>query len=167
MDLIFPKLANVEGFAPESKVWLYVADRPLAAAETARAEAALQSFAKQWTAHNQALQAAAEVFQNRILVLMVDETRAGASGCSIDTSVHFLEALGREMGLDFFERMVFFYIDADNVIRAANREEFGQKILEGIIGPQTLVLNNLADHKRALLEQLWIPFGKSWHQKLF
>ena len=109
-----PLLAHDPAFAPESRVWVYMINRPLADTEAFSAQKVLDAFAREWTAHNQALQAKAEVFQNQFVILMVDETRAGTSGCSIDKSVHFLEGLGQELGVDFFERMRFAWVEASN-----------------------------------------------------
>ncbi|GAB4489278.1 MAG: hypothetical protein OHK0019_06630 [Saprospiraceae bacterium] len=160
-----PYLAHDAAFAPESRVWIYTTNRPLTEAETSRAQQALDAFARQWTAHNQALQAKAEVFQNQFVILMVDETRAGASGCSIDKSVHFLEGLGQEIGVDFFERMRFAWVE-NGEMQFGNRAEFSSKVAEGKISEGTLVVNTLAQTKRDLEEKWLLPFGKSWHRRL-
>ena len=69
-----PKLASLSTFAPESRLWVYVCDRTLTNAESGEIQEQLNWFCKQWTAHNQQLQAAAEVFKNQFVLLMVDET---------------------------------------------------------------------------------------------
>ncbi|HCS20564.1 MAG TPA: hypothetical protein DIW47_08390 [Bacteroidetes bacterium] len=64
----------------------------------------LDQFCRSWTAHDQKLMAGGHVLHNRLLVLFVDETRAGASGCSIDASARFLRETGKELDCDFFVR---------------------------------------------------------------
>lgn len=160
-----PSLAQDSAFAPESRVWIYTTHRPLTEAEVLKAQQALDVFARQWTAHNQALKAKAEVFQNQFVILIVDETRAGASGCSIDKSVHFLEGLGQEIGVDFFERMRFAWVENGEMF-FANRAEFSSKVADGQISEETLVVNILAQTKRDLEEKWLAPFGKSWHRRL-
>jgi len=161
----FPSLAHDPAFAPESRVWIYTTNRPLTEAEVLEIQEALNVFTRQWTAHNQALQAKAEVFQNQFVILMVDETRAGASGCSIDKSVHFLEGLGQEIGVDFFERMRFAWVENEEM-KFADRAEFSSKVTDRIISEETLVVNTLSQTKRDLAEKWLVPFGKSWHRRL-
>ena len=160
-----PSLAHDPAFSPESRVWVYTANRPLTDAEVFSTQKALDAFVRQWTAHNQALLAKAEVFQNQFVVLMVDETRAGASGCSIDKSVHFLEGLGQELGVDFFERMRFAWSENGELL-FADRAEFAAHVGDGHISDETPVVNTLAQTKRELEEKWLVPFGKSWHRKL-
>jgi len=65
-------------------------DRPGSAASTA----GTGSVTISWTAHNNQLKAKGEIRYNRFLILIVDESQAGASGCSIDKSVPFYETAG-------------------------------------------------------------------------
>ena len=86
-------MTTPEQLAAASKVWMYQSSRPLSPEEQQRINVEMQAFARQWTAHNQQLKAWGGVLEDRVLVLMVDETVAGASGCSIDKSVHFMQDL--------------------------------------------------------------------------
>jgi hypothetical protein len=160
-------LSNQIEFAPESRVWVYVSNRKLNEAEAAFVQDKLNGFARQWTAHDAQLQAAAEVFDRQALVLMVDETRAGASGCSIDKSVHFLESLGNEVGADFFDRMRFGWVDDAGILHWEDRSGFEDRVKTGKISPETLVVNTLAKSKKDL-EHMWlVPFRESWHKRIF
>ena len=161
-----PILANDPTFSPESRVWVYTSNRPLTAQESLFAQKNLDAFCQQWTAHNQALLAKAEVLENQFIILMVDESQAGASGCSIDKSVHFLEQLGQEIGADFFERMRFAWVDTSGKMQFANRPEFVSLVQEGKIGADTLVADTLVQTKAQLAEKWLVPFASSWHKRL-
>jgi hypothetical protein len=162
-----PNAAQLPGFSPASRVWVYVSAQALAEAEANMAQAQLQAFAQQWTAHDRALKAHAEIFNHQIAILVVDETQAGASGCSIDKSVHFLESLGARFHTDFFERMLFFYQDIDGNIQSATRDAFAQLVQNGTIQPNTLVLNNLVKNLEELNTKWWLPYQDSWHKRIF
>ncbi len=153
-------------FSPASRVWMYVADRALTDAEAATVDAQMQVFCKQWTAHNVALKARGEVFGHRVLLLMVDESQAGASGCSIDKSVHFLEQLGHDMQIDWFNRMQFGWLDESNTLQIAPLNAFSEMVTTGLIRPDTLVLNTLVDTLEKLQTKFWLPFELSWQKKL-
>ncbi len=96
---------------------------------------------------------------------MVDETQAGASGCSIDKSVHFLENLGAQLNVNFFERMRFSWL-ADNSLHVADRDAFGAQVQNHRITNDTLVVNTLVQTKKELAEKWLLPFGQSWHRRL-
>ena len=161
-----PNLAHAQNFPPESRVWVYTCDRRLTDAETQQVQQALDAFTQDWTAHNQALRAASEVFENQCIVLMVDESRAGASGCSIDKSVHFLEQLGRQIGVDFFERMRFAWADENGGLHFATRPELTAARQSGAVTDRTPMLNTLVQSRQEILEKWLLPFGESWHRRL-
>lgn len=164
--MLTPVIAKDSTFSPDSRVWVYTADRRLTDAESHMAQKNLDAFCQQWTAHNQALLAKAEVFENQFVILMVDESQAGASGCSIDKSVHFLEQLGDAIGADFFERMRFAWIDEQGNMQFANRPEFVAFAREGRIGTETLVADTLVQTKAQLAEKWLVPLRESWHKRL-
>ncbi|MCC7506062.1 MAG: hypothetical protein IT259_12215 [Saprospiraceae bacterium] len=163
---LLPSLAFDSTLSPETRLWIFLAERPLNEPETAFARQALDSFARQWTAHNQALRAKAEVFQNQIVLLAVDESQTDASGCSIDKSVHFLEELGARMGIDFLEKMRFAWADGERW-QVCGRSEFATLIQQKRITYDTLVANTLAPTKASLQENWLVPLEKSWHKRLF
>ncbi len=164
--LTTPRLASAPHFSPDSRVWVYIAERDLSEQESAYAEQQLADFCRQWTAHNQQLLAASEVFDRQFVLLMVDETQAGASGCSIDKSVHFLENLGQSIGADLFERMRFGWIDDAGILHMNRRDEFAQLVQSGSIVTDTLVVNTLVQTKRDLEAKWLMPYGQSWHRRV-
>lgn len=164
-ETLYPTLASLAGYAPESRVWVYAANRPLTDSEAQYVHDALRDFARQWTAHNHALKAIAEVFQNRFILLMVDETQAGASGCSIDKSIHVLEALGHQLGVDLFDRMRFAWVENDT-LQFADRAGLLAAVEQAVVQPDTPMVNTLVQTKRDLQEKWLVPFAQSWHRRI-
>ena len=164
--LPYPTIMQDTTFSPASRVWMYVADRALTDAEAVEVAQQVQVFCRQWTAHNVALQARGEVFARRVLLLVVDESQAGASGCSIDKSVHFLEQLGHDMQVDWFDRMQFGWLDEHNTLQMASISALSEMVDAGLIRPDTLLLNTLADTLEKLQTKFWLPFQESWQKKL-
>jgi len=163
--MLVPALATAAGFSPESRVWVYTASRTLTDAEVQTVQSALDYFVRQWTAHDQALKAAAEVFQKQFILLMVDETQAGASGCSIDKSVHFLEDLGVRLGIDLFERMRFAWVSG-GALEFADRPRLIAEVHNAAIQDGTLMVNTLVKNKQELAQHWLVPFERSWHRRL-
>lgn len=148
-----------------ARVWVYTANRQLTDAEGAEVERRLSAFTQRWTAHARALKAFAELRHGRFVLLAVDESQAGASGCSIDASVHFLQQLGRELDVDFFERLTFF-ADAGEGFLPYSREEFELAYAEGRITPATPVVDPLVDTKATFDVGFVKPLVESWHARL-
>ena len=156
---------TVDHFPPQTRLWVYQASRPLPDAAVPEIEEKLQAFAQRWVSHNRQLKAGAQVLHNRFLLLMVDESQADASGCSIDKSVYFLKQLQAEYGVDLFNRMVFSY-QKDGQVYTVPREEFHRLYQSGAIDDETPVFDTLVDSKAAF-EQGWVkPLAQSWHKRL-
>jgi hypothetical protein len=94
-----------ENLPPDSKVWIYTADREFTVEDKAIIGDAMKQFLPQWAAHGNALFGDYSIEKNRFLILSVDESQAGASGCSIDSSVRFIKDLGAHLKIDFFNRL--------------------------------------------------------------
>jgi hypothetical protein len=153
-------------FSEHSRVWIYQSNRELTDNETSRLLDLLNKFAAEWTAHNHQLKAKAEIRYNRFIVLIVDESQAGASGCSIDKSVNFLKGLEQEFGISLFDRFNFAYREGEKVL-SAPRHEFEELLRSGKINNNTIVFNNLV-HELHQLDTNWeVPFKNSWHPQLF
>ena len=163
---VLPVITQLSQFSPSSKVWIYTAARPLTTAECSDLQQELDRFVQQWTAHNAALKAHAEVFENQLIILVVDESQAGASGCSIDKSVRFLEQIGAQLGVDLFDRMRFGWVDDSDTIHFNSKSELTALQADGTLQPHTRMLNTLAGTVHDLKENWLLPLESSWHKRI-
>ncbi len=154
-----------DSLSPESRVWIYQSSRPFTDAQLARLRPMVSQFAAQWVSHNQQLRAFGDVFHQRFIVLMVDESQAPASGCSIDTSVHFIKTVEQQFGTELFDRMRFAY-QQDSKVQIANRNEFRRLYASGSIDDETLVFDNLVNNKQDFQHRWLVPLKDSWHKKM-
>jgi len=153
-------------FSENSRVWIYQSDKKLADDVVQQIQQLLNSFTAEWTAHNNQLKAKAEIRYNRFLILIVDETQAGASGCSIDKSVNFMKRLEQEFDISLFDRFNLAYRDADEVL-SLPRHGFEELLKQGSINSNTIVYNNLVQNLSELETKWEVPFKDSWHIQLF
>ncbi len=158
-------MTNYTTLPDTSRVWIYQAQAPLSPKITQEIEVHLTKFATAWVSHNNQLHAFAKVFHNQFLVLMVDESQAGASGCSIDKSVHFMQQLEQHYQIVLFDRMTFTYKDGDT-IRSASKNEFAALYKAGTITDDTLVFDNLVKTKKDFDSQWVKPLASSWHKRM-
>lgn len=153
-------------FSPASKVWIYQSNRELTETETAKMQQVLNQFAKSWTAHNQQLKAAAQIAFNRFVILVVDESQAGASGCSIDKSVHLMKELEIEFNINLFDRFNTAYLQDDKIL-SVSREGLENLLKEGKVNNETIVFNNMVSTLADLQTSWQVPLKNSWHARVF
>lgn len=100
-------------FPDSSRIWLYLSNRKLVDREIHFLEKKLELFLKNWSAHGKNLKCNATILLSYYLIFVVDQNDESASGCSIDSSVHFIKELGMELGLDFFTRSEVLVLDGN------------------------------------------------------
>lgn len=157
-------MKSIDALNPQSRIWVYQANEPFGKQEVAEVESNLQQFAEQWVSHNNQLKAAAAVLHERFLVLAVDETQAGASGCSIDSSVNFLKKLGAHYQRDLFDRMRFSYVK-EGEVHTVSKDEFARLYQDGTINDETLVFDPLVKTVGELSVGFEKPLKNSWHAR--
>jgi hypothetical protein len=153
-------------FSENSRVWVYQSDKKLSDSETQQIQIQLDNFAKSWTAHNNQLKAKGEIKYNRFLILIVDEGQAGASGCSIDKSVHFIKDLEQQFNISLLDRFNLAYREGNEVL-SAPRQDFETMLRQGSINTNTIVFNNTVQNLKELQTKWEVPFKDSWHIQLF
>ncbi|RYY40833.1 MAG: hypothetical protein EOO08_06810 [Chitinophagaceae bacterium] len=160
MNLEFTHLLPPD-FAPESRVWIYQANRRLFMGEALELEPELENFCAAWRSHGAKVQAYGNLLFGQFLLLMADERAAGVSGCSTDSSVHFVQEAGKRFNVDFFNRthLAFFVKDKIETIPMAQLQP---ALNAGLVNGDTLYFNNTVA-TRAELESKWIiPVKDSW-----
>jgi len=110
-NTLFPTLPD------DSRVWLYLADRPLSEEEETWFNNELALFLASWSAHNNQLQCDGVVLFAQYVVLVVNEGFEKASGCSIDSSTHFMKKAGAALNIDFFNRLFVMQLEGDSLMR--------------------------------------------------
>lgn len=150
----------------EARVWVYAANRPFGPAELHPLLQGLTTFVESWTAHNKALKASFELIENQFIVLAVDEDQHQASGCSIDKSVHFLQVIESEFGIELFNRTLVYYYAGEQLL-TTNRSHFDSLMQKGEVHGESTVINTLVFSKKELKEKFRLPLHASWHAKVF
>ena len=151
---------------PQARVWIYQASRPLSEEELVPLLPRLAAFAEEWTSHGQQLAASAQFLHRQFLLIGLDEAVAGASGCSIDASVRFVQELEQQLGLELLEKSRMAFLN-DGHLRLLNRRELRDAIAAGEVTADTLYFNNTLSTKGELAEHWPAPAGKTWLSAYF
>jgi len=158
-----PQLEN--DLPATSKVWIYQSSRKFSDNEAAVINEKIKQFARQWTSHKDGVVGDGMLLYNYFVVLMADESQVGVSGCSVDSSVHFIKALGHEYRTNFFDRWNLAYLKDGEVI-ACHRDEFERLSNTGEINDDTIVFNNLLNTKGDFETKWQVPYRESWLKNL-
>ena len=150
----------------ESRIWIYQADRSFSDTEVEDIIAKCKDFLTQWSAHGAGLKSSAKLLYNRFLIICVDEKQAMASGCSIDSSVHFVQALGNELKVDFFNRTKVAFLDNGRIIVETLKDIRDNQFNNSITG-STITFNNLVQSKADLKSRWLVPVSESWMDRYF
>ncbi len=149
-----------------ARLWVYGAPRPFTTDEIATIEAAAPTFLGSWATHGTPLKASYQVLMGQFLLLAVDEAAQQASGCSIDSSVGFIRTLEQTINLSLTDRSLVYFRIAGSV-KAYPLSEVKALIGQGIIHPQTELINTLVVSKGELEQKWLLPAGESWLKRHF
>lgn len=150
----------------DARVWVFGARDLLGVEEERSLLRHVDEYLAAWSAHGVPLTCARDWRDGRFLAIGVDQSTAGASGCSIDALFHILRDLERSLGTSLVGGGRVFYRDARGEVQGVDRATFSVRSRSGEIGADTPVfdttLTTAADY-RARFER---PASTSWHAQL-
>jgi hypothetical protein len=148
-------------FPPESKIWVYAANRTLTTQEVLAVETSLQVFAQSWTAHEMQMRAASVVLYNQIVVIALDETQHSISGCGIDKSVKLMKDLGEQLKVNFFNRMQVLCLFS-GTLQIFDKNSLQLAINAGEVDANTQVWNPVVANLGEFLNKGFVKLSDFW-----
>jgi hypothetical protein len=157
-------LTDFKDLPGHSRIWIYQSNRSFTDAELKEIEESLSAFLKEWTAHGSELHAGFEIRYKRFIIIGLDQSNTGASGCSIDASVHFIQSLEQKYNVVLLDRMNVSFKQGEFVAYKP-LQDFKRMAKEKAISKNTIVFNNLVASKLEYLENWEVPASESWHAR--
>jgi len=155
-----------EELPEESRVWIYQSNRVFTVEELDFIRVNANDFLNNWTAHGANLQAAIDIPYDRFLVIALNESLQSASGCSIDSSVRFIQNLEKKLGIILLDKMNVTY-RIRNKIEYISLKDFRKMAKKKLLNSDVIVFNNLVINKKEY-NSLWeVPAISSWHARYF
>jgi hypothetical protein len=145
-----------------SRVWVFGSDRPLTEAGSAALLTGVDEYLAEWKAHGAPLTVGRQLRDERFLVVAVDQSTAGASGCSIDGLFRVLQRLEAEVGASLVGGGRVFYRDNHGAVRSASREEIAQLAQSGSIMKNSVVFDTSLTDLGAFRSGFEKPAQDSW-----
>jgi len=148
-------------FHPSSRVWIYQSSRLFFMSEALEIEPMLEAFLASWNTHGTPVKGFANLLFGQFIVIMADETHAGVSGCSTDSSVRLIKQIEEKFKVDMFNRQNLAFVVKDKVqLLPLAQLQYGFD--NGFLSQETLYFNNLVANKGEMLEKWIIPIKESW-----
>lgn len=153
-----------EDFHSDSRVWIYQSSRLFLISEALEIEDMLQEFTDNWQSHGSKVKGYANLLFGQFIVLIADETQAGVSGCSTDSSVRLIKAVEERFKVDMFNRQNLAFAVKEK-IQLLPLSQLKYAIENNFIDGETIYFNNLVQTKDELLNKWMIPLKESWLAK--
>ena len=144
-----------------NRIWIYQSKKALTDGTLEEITSQLNEFIDRWSAHKMKLDARFEILHNQFIILYVNQDEIMASGCSIDDSVRFLQALDQKFNLSLFDRQQMAFLDPDGEVRVCSLNEISELRKSGLIQDETSVFNNTIMDENQLSTSWKIPFKLS------
>lgn len=155
-----------EDFNENSKVWVYQSSRLFLISEALEMEDMLQEFVISWNSHGAPVKGFSNLFFGRFIVFMADETAAGVSGCSTDSSVRIIKEIEKKFNVDMFNRQLLTFILKDK-IEQLPLSQIQYAIDNKFIDENSLYFDNTVITKIQLETHWIVPAGQSWLKRMF
>lgn len=155
-----------ESLPPESRIWIYQSNRKFTDEEFSAIETDLHSFVESWNAHGTSLEASYQLRYNRFIILAVNSEVQSATGCSIDSSVQFIQTLEKKYEVDLLDKMNVTFKLGEHIAHKPLLE-FKKMAKDKAVSGNTIVFNNLVNTIEEWNDSWEVPAAESWHSRFF
>lgn len=143
------------------RVIIYPASRPFTPRESKKITEVLFDFLPAWQAHGKPLSASFKIEKNQFLIIVVDEEKEPASGCSIDALTKVIRGLDNEFGFGFFDRMKASFMQ-DGEVKTMKLNDFRSAVKNGELPKDIQVFDFSKDTYVNFLSDFLLPLSRSW-----
>lgn len=150
----------------ESRIWIYPSNRKFSKEEISEIEIAAKNFVEDWAAHGTSLEASYIIKYERFIVFAVNQEVHAASGCSIDSSVQFIQELEQKYQVDLLDKMNVTFKNGE-FIAHKSLIDFKKMAKDKAVTGATIVFNNLVNTIEEFNSAWEVSAAESWHSRFF
>lgn len=155
-----------EELPEESRIWIYQSNRKFSDAEISEIEIDLKLFLENWAAHGTSLESSYELRYNRFIIIAVNQEVQAATGCSIDSSVEFIQSLEKKYNVDLLDKMNVTFKQGEHIAHKP-LIDFKKMVKDKSVTENTIVFNNLINTVQEYNESWEVSALDSWHSRFF
>ena len=159
-------ISDFKTLSENSRIWIYQSNRSLTEQEKESISILIEDFFNHWKSHGVSLNSGFEIKYNRFIVIAQDQNIQSATGCSIDSMVHFIQKLEKKYNISLLDKLNVSYKHGD-YIAYKSLKDFKKMVKNGAVSKNTIVFNNLVQTKLEYTNYWEVPAFESWHARLF
>ena len=150
----------------DARVWVFAGDRTLDQQQSTQLLDEVDRFLPNWHAHGAPLTVGRDWRDGRFHTIAVDQSTAGASGCSIDGLFRTLKSVEAKLGASMVTSGLVFFRDSTGAVQSAHREQFPDLAEAGRISRDTKAFDPTVQTLGEWRARFELPVRDSWHAKL-
>lgn len=159
-------MSDFKTLSENSRIWIYQSNRSLTQQEKESISKLIEDFLNNWNSHGVSLNSGFEIKYNRFIVIAQDQNTQSATGCSIDSMVHFIQKLEKQYNISLLDKLNVSYKQGD-YIAYKSLKDFKKMVKDGAVSKNTIVFNNLVQTKLEYANYWEVPAFESWHARFF
>lgn len=117
-----------------------------------------------WAAHGAPLRSSLKFYYNRVMLVILDADYQKATGCSIDAFSDWIIELNQRLNVDLFDRSIAYFEEGE--LKFFPIFQAKRKVSEGLIQPDTKILNHLINTK-SQIDSNWLISAKDSFMKTY
>ena len=157
---------SFDSLPADARVWVFGSDPALDERASRLLLGEVDAFLGQWNAHGHALRCARDWRDARFLAVGVDQSTAGASGCSIDGLFRTLQRIQPALGASLLPAGRVFWRDATGAVTSGDRAAFSARSAEGQVTAETPVFDTSVNTASAWRSTFECRAHETWHRTL-
>lgn len=150
----------------DSRIWIYQSNRKFIASELEELNSKIVAFLNTWASHGSEMLCSYQVKYDRFIIIALDETKTSASGCSIDSCVHFIQGLEKTFEVLLLDKMNVAFKQGE-YITYKSIQDFKKLVSNKSVSKKTIVYNNLVVDIDDFNLNWEVPASDSWHSRFF
>lgn len=101
-------LVEFDKISDNSRIWIYASETELTNNQHDYILEKLSNHLRNWEAHKVPLIAGVTILENHFIIVALDDSKNGASGCSIDTLQNKIQEIEKELSISLLNRLNIF-----------------------------------------------------------
>ena len=150
----------------DSRIWIYQSNRKFIASELEELNSKIVAFLNSWASHGSEMLCSYQIKYDRFIIIALDETKTSASGCSIDSCVHFIQGIEKTFEVLLLDKMNVAFKQGE-YITYKSIQDFKKLVSNKSVSKKTIVYNNLVVDIDDFNLNWEVPASDSWHSRFF
>tara|TARA_A100001037_G_C15020019_1_gene575872 strand:- start:537 stop:1001 length:465 start_codon:yes stop_codon:yes gene_type:complete len=141
--------------AATSRLWVYGSATEISQEESQIISKELTSFLDSWEYHQKKLSASFKIFENRFIIVALDDSEHGVGGCSMDGLQRLIQTLEQHLSLSLMNRLNVFCLLEGEIHSVPSNE------LKNVANADTLFYD-LTIQKKSEINSYLKPIKEGW-----